>query len=180
MHPLSSLLELEAKILLKKCICSYFQSSGAGGQKRNKVKSSVRLQLNLQNPITENSNPIELTVTATESRSSEQNLHKALHKIRLSLALTLSTQHSSTEVLVFPNNWPPFRYPVKESHPDLPRIAYRVLSLFVIHQGKIKETAQKLGTSSSTLVKFLYAHKLIWESALACRVQFSLSPLKRP
>lgn len=55
---------------------SFFKASGAGGQHRNKTETAVRIR----------HRPSGITVTATEQRSRQANIDKALERLAARLA----------------------------------------------------------------------------------------------
>ncbi len=73
------LLRLDDKALTAECEVDLYKASGAGGQKRNKTSSAVRMR-HLQSG---------LLVTAQASRSQADNRRLALRKLRTTIALDL-------------------------------------------------------------------------------------------
>jgi hypothetical protein len=84
------LLRLDDQALANECEVDVYRASGAGGQKRNKTSSAVRMRHAGSG----------LLVTAHASRSQSDNRREALRKLRTSIALDLrETPTDSTERL---------------------------------------------------------------------------------
>lgn len=149
------------------CKISYFQASGAGGQKRNRKLSAVRLT----------HSETGLTVTASELRESAQNLKRALQKLRLetALALPLNETGENKEPAIPISK---FRVNVSDRHDDFPGCVLTAIHLFHTHQGSVGETSTKLGTSSAALIKFLKKDKAVWRKVQDIRTFYNHYPLK--
>src|SRR3989304_3054658 len=68
---------LDDHALVGQCSVDHYRASGPGGQKRNKTSSAVRLR----------HHPSGLLVIAEESRSQHNNKARAVHRLRVELAL---------------------------------------------------------------------------------------------
>lgn len=163
------LLSLSDGELLRKCTVTYFQASGPGGQKRNRVNSAVRLN-HLQTGI---------TVVSSDSRSAERNRSAALARMRLQLALSPWPCREIDEVKTkFPGKWPEFRVQINHKHGDFPNCVFSALHFFNSFQGEIRTTGKKLGTTSSSLVRFFKVNKQVWKTVAEIRKHFGKSLLK--
>ena len=164
-------ISLNSDELLEACIQARFQGSGPGGQKRNRVYSGIRL-------VHEASG---YSVEADAHRESRRNLHDALHKLRLKLAISITFSSNETETIfekspIFQAT--PFRYPINPSHVDFPLFAMRAIYFLNKYQGQLSPTAQALGCSTSVLGRFLKTEKMIWFKTQEIRKANDLHCLK--
>lgn len=160
------LLDLPPEELQKQCKINYFQASGAGGQKRNRKLSAVRL-------IHSGS---AISATASDLRETAQNLKHALHRLRLEIALSPSPEDlGNPDIPILASR---FRVSASDEHPDFPPSALTALHLFFRENGAIGETAAKLNCSGAALIKFLKKNKTLWRKAQAIRQHFNHPPLK--
>ena len=164
-------LSLPAESLLAACGQARFQGSGPGGQKRNRVYSGVRL-----------THPESgLTAESVESRASLRNLHAALARLRLGLAL--GADLTSRDPDCDPENLaraddPVFRAGANPDHADFPGFALRALHRLAWHKGQLAPTAAALDCTASALTRFYKSDKAVWARARAIREANGLHPLK--
>ena len=152
--------------LLRRCSQARFQGSGPGGQKRNRVYSGVRL-----------THPESgLTAESVDSRASLRNLHAALARLRLGLALSASLP--GCDPLQAAAAQPSFRAGANPDHADYPAFLLRALHFLAWHGGQIAPAAAALGCSASALTRFFKADKAAWARARSIRVANGLHPLK--
>jgi len=147
-----------------------FQSSGPGGQKRNRVRSAVRLKLPA----------LELISECGEFREADRNLKKALRGLRLKLALAAAENvetESREEYDFAPARRPAFRVRVNPEHDDFPEFAFRALGALRYFRGDQKAAAAVLEVSPSALVRFLKIDKRVFARANDCRTRLGLPPL---
>lgn len=161
------LVNLSPEDFRAQCKISYFQASGAGGQKRNRKLSAVRLA----------HQQTGIAVTASELREPAQNLKRALHKLRVETALALPME--KTEEKKEPSiPISKFRINVSDEHDDFPGCVLTALHLFLLNQGSTGETSAELGTSSAALIKFFKKDKAVWRKVQDIRTLYNHYPLK--
>ena len=163
-------LRLKEDTLLSRCERETYQASSPGGQKRNRVRSAVRLR----------HRPSGISVTASESRRGESNIKEALEKLRIELCLLL---FSSRELMSPPA--PPdereFQVPFRlasPSHFDFALCVFAALLALSDCAGELNGAALKLKTTRSALTRFLKKHKKVQAAVETMRVGFGLGPLK--
>jgi hypothetical protein len=159
-------LALPPEDLLRRCGQSRFQGSGPGGQKRNRVYSGVRLT----------HQDSGLTAESVDSRASLRNLHAALARLRLGLALSASLP--GCDPADAPAAQPPFRAGANPDHADYPVFLLRALHFLAWHGGQIAPAAAALDCSASALTRFFKADKAAWARARSIREANGLHPLK--
>jgi hypothetical protein len=165
-------LALPVEDLLRHCRQSRFQGSGPGGQKRNRVYSGVRVT----------HAGTGLTAESVDSRASLRNLHAALGRLRLNLALSAAIGDRAPEnepaacLAAMPQ--PPFRPGANPDHEDYPRLLLRALHLLAWHGGQLAPAAAALDCTASALTRFFKADKAAWTKAREIREANGLHPLK--
>ena len=171
-----ALLERDPDDLLGECERQPFQASGAGGQNRNRTYSAVRLV-----------HPSGYRAECGEYREAARNLSLALRRLRRQVALACA-RTPLDDLMAHPDpvatfvqrtrEWPPFRFPVNEEHRDVPGFIARVLILLRLFQARPGPVAEKLGASTSALVKFCKKDRDLWRVVQESRKRHELSPLK--
>lgn len=174
--PELALLALPPADLLKACERQPFQSSGAGGQKRNRTYSALRLV-----------HPSGYRAEAGEYREAARNQSLALGRLRREIALALARKELD-ELLTRPDpiaafleatrDWPAFRYPVNEAHDDFANFIALAVVLLRLYQGQPAPAAERLGVSTSAFVKFCKKDQRLWRFVSELRRQKGL-PLLR-
>ncbi|MDB5050328.1 MAG: hypothetical protein JWO30_3399 [Fibrobacteres bacterium] len=154
--------------LLRACTQSRFQGSGPGGQKRNRVYSGVRLT----HPES------RLTAESVDSRASLRNLHAALARLRMGMALSASLPGCDPAEAGPSAAQPAFRAGANPDHADFPRFALHALHLLAWHAGQTAPAAAALGCTASALTRFFKSDKGLWARARAIRAANGLHPLK--
>ena len=147
----------DAKIL-KECRLTEFQSSGPGGQKRNRKYSSVRLT----------HIPTGLSVTAVKSRSQNDNKKSALRKLRRLIAMEIRCD-VSPEIDSFEINMRNKTYPL---------LLARLFDLLYLNNFAISDTGKILGLSTGRLIKLLAKDTDAWQKINAERQKRDMSVLK--
>ncbi len=151
---------------MEQCKISYFQASGAGGQKRNRKLSAVRLTHTATN----------IAATASELRESARNVKRALQKLRLETALQVSPELTAGVEFDIPVSR--FRVNVSDGHADFPICALIACHLFCLHEGGLGAVAKELDTSSAALVRFFKKDKALWARVQHIRQHYGHYPLK--
>ncbi|MGL1901505.1 MAG: hypothetical protein OCC49_05185 [Fibrobacterales bacterium] len=161
----TTLLTLSSEDLLKRCRSSNYQSQGAGGQKRNKVKSGIRLTLT----------GTSYETTSCEQRSPKANTVDAVRKLKISIAL--GERHTITDFTTI-------QFPGSETRISIKNPLYylfikQVLDVLVMQNGELKATAQLFKLTSSALNRIFHKEKKFIEKVQEVRRTFDLPPLKR-
>lgn len=155
--------------LFEQCEFDRYRASGPGGQKRNKTDSAVRLR----------HRPTGLLVTAADSRSQHDNRARAIKRLRAVLTYDLRqpTEGSSPPVAIL-QAMTSGKLALKERNPDfLPAYAW-ALDVLYEHQGRLAETAERLGVSTGHLVRFLETSTDGWQAAMQIRTAAGQKPLR--
>jgi len=143
MHPAA----LDPDTLLAECDLERLRRSGPGGQRRNKVETGVRLR----------HRPSGLHSEATECRSSEQNLHAAI--LRLRFALAVGVRH--TPLPAPTSRWRQRiqrrRLSVNLEHADIPALLAEALDCLAADDWNLSAVGERLEISATQLVKLLSA-----------------------
>ncbi|MEO7426555.1 MAG: peptide chain release factor-like protein [Fibrobacteria bacterium] len=164
-------LSLDSETLLSACGQARFQGSGPGGQKRNRVYSGVRL-----------THPESgLSAESVDSRASLRNLHAALARLRLHIALAADL--ADAEPAGDPGGparagQPAFRADANPAHADFPGFALRALHQLARQRGQLAGAAAVLGCTASALTRFYKSDKAVWAKARSIRETNGLHALK--
>lgn len=150
-------LRLPEEDFARQCDFKPHRSGGPGGQKRNKTSSAVRLV----------HRPTGLEADSGEFRSQVENRRRALHRLRLRLALDL--RGSVVLARYQPPEWiRPYTaggmLHVNRRNPDFARVAAHALDLAHATDGNVARSAALLGVSASSLVKWLRRDAEVWRS----------------
>lgn len=172
-HPSSAaavdlFLQLDQDAFARQCEFHPHRSGGPGGQKRNKTSSAVRLV----------HRPTGLVADSGDFRSQAENRLRALHRLRLRLAL----ECRSTIVLTGyePPAWlRPYAaggtLHVNPKNPAFARAVAHVLDVTAAAAGNVPRTAALLGVSSSSLTRWLKEEPAVWQALAAIRRANGLS-----
>ena len=133
--------------LIAQCETTRTRRSGPGGQNRNKVETAIVLV----------HRPTGLVAEASESRSQLENLHAAVFRLRVNLALEVRCPVESGP---FPS--PLWRarlqagqIRVNPEHDDFPTLLAEALDVLDAHEFHLKPAAEVLLCTPSQLTKFL-------------------------
>ena len=158
--------------LLAQCEVDTYRASGAGGQKRNKTSSAVRLR----------HAPSGLIVIAEESRSQHENKAKALQRMRTALFLEIRDV-VAIESIRDDREWR--RMLDGQGRVDIGRRDSRfwptagiVLDVLTAVEARVSEAAAALGISTGNLIDFLQMDSKLWQHANIVRLKFGQKPLK--
>ena len=167
--------------LLNRCIRQAYQGSGAGGQKRNRVYSGIRLI----------DKSAQVSGSSCEFREAKKNLNKAILNLRMNLALaafeelqnTLEGESYSSQLLDKVKSWdwahyPKIRFPIHSDHFEFPLLTFQALVLIKLYQGEIRPLANFFNCSSSKVIKFLKADKTTLQRVQTFRELLGLHKIK--
>ena len=165
-RPWLELIRKNDQDLLALCRLDTFRGSGRGGQKRNKTSNAVRLTL------------LDLAVTESASRSRAQNITKALSKLRLAIALSLSPSfvRSNTGMQLPVELTTYCRQGIIRINPqnsDFPVFIGVMLDMFIAYEGEWKSVASEYGVSKSQLRRFVEKHPTLRMSLKQAQSMFS-------
>lgn len=144
--------------LLQECRLTEFQSSGPGGQKRNRKYSSIRIAHSLTG----------FSVTAVQSRSQNENKATALKKLRRLIAMEIRNEVSppvNTLNISLKN----------DKYPSLLAVLFDTLHKYNF---SISDAAKTLKISTNQLVKLLAKDTDAWQKVNHERKQRNLTALK--
>ncbi len=133
--------------LLSECQARRQQTSGPGGQHRNKVETGVFLK----------HSPTGVEAQATERRSQAENQSKALKRLRLQLALEVRSQQSAIEApsALWKSRVREQKIVVSDEHFDFPILLSEALDVLAEHAWEPHRAALQLDCSTSQLIKLL-------------------------
>ncbi len=134
-------------VLLNECTVRRGRHGGPGGQHRNKVETAVELI----------HRPTGISAAACERRSQKDNLHQAIRRLRICLAIGIRTVESSD---VRPSDlWISRcrgqRIICSERHQDFPVLLAESLDAIHAKDYDVKKAAGALGCSTTQLVRFV-------------------------
>jgi hypothetical protein len=143
LHPV----ELSDEALLEGCEVRRLRRSGPGGQNRNKVETAVQLV----------HHETGLVAEANERRSQAENRRVALRRLRLQLALVIRVPHvpGTSPSALWQGRCREGRISINPEHADFPRLLAEALDRLAAVEWGAQEAADRLGCTTSQLVKFL-------------------------
>lgn len=164
-HPV----ELPIDELLKSCVVKRTRGSGPGGQHRNKVETAIVI-IHVESGI---------VGQASEKRSQHRNRDVALKRLRVNLALAIRSPVEQTQVpsSLWLSRVKSKKVVVNPSHDDFPRLLCEAIDFITAAQFDVAAAAERLGVSTSQLVKFLKLAPTAFESVNRERVTRSLRKL---
>ena len=158
---------LDPEALFADCELRRVRRSGPGGQHRNKVETGVVLVHRATG----------LTAEASERRSSAANRARALHRLRLRLAV----EHRGSAREGPSDRWlrrcgP--RIAVNPDHEDFPALLAEALDVIFAHEADVRAGASLLGCTPSQLVRFLKLEAAAFAAVNRWRADRELHVLK--
>jgi hypothetical protein len=145
MHPA----QLDESELADQCQFSFLRRSGPGGQNRNKVETAV-IALHT---------PTGITAEANEERSQDANRKQAVRRLRLKLAVEIRAGCDVSETTeLWRSRVQGSAMLVSANHPDFPAILAESIDFLAACQWNHAIAAEKLGITSSQLVRLLGKH----------------------
>ena len=162
--------------LMRECEVRHTKGSGPGGQHRNKVQTAVVVT----------HTPTSLVGSASESRSQQANLGKAIFRLRVRLALKCRTASpldaDADASLLEPSAlWASRaksgKIAVNANHVDFPAVLAEALDT-IWEARDVKTAAEALGVSSSQITKLLAKEPAALSQVNAFRASFGLPGLR--
>lgn len=158
-------IRLNDQELQRKCRMDIYKATGKGGQKKNKTSNAVRLTLE------------HLSVTASASRSRQDNISRAVKKMRLAIAMDLSDSSENRSGLSelpgeLKNYVSKGLIRINEKNPAFPYFSGVLFDIYLDCEGDVKIVAERLGTSSSQIHRFFSSHPFLLERMNALKQKF--------
>lgn len=164
-HPAS----LEEDKLMLECELRFGRGSGPGGQHRNKVETAV-VVTHL---------PSGVRGEASERRSQAQNRRRAMQRLRTNLALEIRSDRIETVPSeIWQQHCRSARIAVNREHPQFPTVLAEALDVLHAEAMEMRVAAQRLGTTTSQLVKLLQLEPRALKMVNDWREQAGLSRLR--
>lgn len=154
-----------AEKLRGECDVRHERRSGPGGQHRNKVATAVVIE----------HRPTGVRAEASERRSQAENHREAVRRLRLRLAIEVRSQ-SPREVVsaLWQSRSAGGRVAVNPGHEDFPSLVAEALDKLAVADLDMATAAEKLGVTTSQLVKFLKLEPAVWQFVSSERSQRGL------
>lgn len=165
-HPV----ELSDAELLKQCDIRKTKRSGPGGQHRNKVETAIVLT----------HLPTGEQVEASERRSQSENLAVALERMRIRLAVRVrrGIDRAGEPSDLWRSRCRAGKIVVSVSHPDFPKVLAEGLNQVAASGWELKPAAERLGCSSSQLLKLIGDEPTAWTLLQETRRKLGLRELR--
>jgi RF-1 domain len=156
--------------LIKHCTWTFLRRSGPGGQHRNKVETAALIT----------HVPSGISAEANKSRSQETNRQEAVTRLRLKLACEIRCQQISAEQPseLWRSRIKGTSVSIAADHRDFPSLLAEAMDALVGNNWDHTIAADKLGISSTQLIKFLAKHPPALQKLNATRSTKNLAPLK--
>lgn len=167
------MLLLDDKALSSECEIDLYRASGAGGQKRNKTSSAVRMR-HLGSGV---------IAKASDSRSQADNRRKALGRLREHLALDLREELAADYVPGPELAAVVGRGPLGKNAKTRSQVEYllqlaAILDVVEARGAALGEAATCLGVTTASLVKLLRGDERLARRVAEMRSQRGLRPLR--
>ncbi len=162
--------QLSIEKLLENCRVERTRRGGPGGQHRNKVESAIVIT----------HDPTGISGQAAERRSQHENRSVAIGRLRLNLAvgnrITRSLESQPSEL--WKSRARGGHIEVSPNHTDFPGLLAEALDYAAIAEFDISAAANRLGVSSSQLVKLFKSFRPAMAYVNCEREKRNLGPLK--
>jgi hypothetical protein len=144
--------------LLRQCREERYRASGPGGQRRNKVETAIRLRHPASGAV----------VQAEESRSLEENLARALRRLRERIAIEVRAPFDLESPALVPEfvaqRGPRGALAVNRRNPTYPIVVATALDALAAGGGSYANAARALGLTTSQLLRFLKSDAEVWRT----------------
>jgi hypothetical protein len=162
--------DLTPEELLTQCEVRRTRRGGPGGQHRNKVETAVVLE----------HRPTGIRAEANERRSQEQNRQMAIQRLRRLLAVEIRVSRAATKTpsLLWQSRCKNERISVSEEHEDFAPLLAEALDAVAAATFDLTIAAEKLGVSTSQLLKLIRVDFTALEWVNAQRQTHGLRPLR--
>jgi RF-1 domain len=166
MHPAA----LPIDDLRRYCDVTRTRRGGPGGQHRNKVETAIVVT----------HRPTGLSGQAAERRSQDLNFQAAMHRLRVQLALLIRTSTAGDEPpsALWQTRVRGGKLVVNAEHGDFPALLAEALDRLTANEWDAGLASQRLGVSTTQLVKFLKLEPRAMGQLNAARGKMDLKPLK--
>ena len=132
--------------LLSVCKITRTRRSGPGGQHRNKVETAI-VVTHL---------PTGICGEASERRSQAQNRRRALHRLRVNLALEIrGSASNAAPSSLWVSRLRGERIAVNQDHADFPALLAEALDAVEAESGDVRLASERLRVTPSQLIKLL-------------------------
>lgn len=131
--------------LLADCEFRRTRRSGPGGQHRNKVETAVVVE----------HLPTGIRAEANETRSQDTNRQKAIHRLRVRLAMEVRAAELAQPSELWQSRTANGKLAVNADHEDFPALLSEGLDVLTERDFDLAAAATRLNISSSQMVKFL-------------------------
>ncbi len=149
-------LRTDEAALLRQCREERYRASGPGGQRRNKVETSVRLR----------HEPSGVVVQSEDSRSLEENRRRAVRRLRERIAAEVRQPLDLASPLVPPefsaHIGPEGKLKVNAKNRDYAIVVAIALDALAAANGRFSTAAEALGVTTSQLRRFLESDREVW------------------
>lgn len=168
-HPYNHPAAMDPQKLLEDCQVRRHRASGPGGQHRNKVETAVTIC----------HHPTGITGSGRERRSQAKNLHAAVHRLRIHLAVKIRCPipDDFKPSLLFQSRCISGRVSINPAHVDFPAILAEALDVVAAMGVDLLSASKALNCSTSQLVKLLRIEPRALASLNERRQQVGLKPL---
>jgi protein subunit release factor B len=156
--------------LLAECEITRTRRSGPGGQHRNKTETAVIMR----------HKPSGISAEANERRSQEENRQVALFRLRVNMALSVRCPVSEDDrpSELWRSRCREGRVAVNSQHADFPALLAEALDTLASRRLDVKAAAERLGCTSSQLIKLLQQEPRALAQVNSARTEAGLHRLK--
>ena len=160
---------LSTEALLEQCVLHFTRRGGPGGQHRNKVETAVIVR----------HLPTDIQAEASERRSQSENRRMAIHRLRLKLAIHCRLRADCQEgtSALWKSRFSNGRLRINPEHEDFPAVLAEALDALTAYGLELKPAAERLGCTTSQLVKLLRLEPQAWQFVNQERKEKGLHPL---
>ena len=155
-------LSMDDEMLSSECLLDFHKASGNGGQHVNKTSSAVRIKHKKSG----------IESVCAEHRSQHDNRRCALESLRQRIALQIRCPSDPFFSVGDP--------PVSMKNKLYSLWMAKLLDVFAESEYNPRQTAEKVGTGSTKLIKLFYRDSILWQHVQNIRAAAGFAPLKSP